>query len=129
MGAELARRQSKALGFDAGRLDQPVGTLSGGNQQKIVIGKWLHRAPKVLLLDEPTRGIDVGAKAEIFRSIRALAEQGLAVILVSSELEEVTDNADRIMVLARGRIQANMPAAEASVDRLLSIIFAARQAA
>jgi ribose transport system ATP-binding protein len=100
---ELAERTIKNLSIQASGPRQPAGTLSGGNQQKLVIGKWLLTQPRVLLLDEPTRGIDVGAKAEIYRLIGTLAEQGLAIVLVSSELPELTLLSDRILVLCEGR--------------------------
>ena len=82
---------------------QSAGTLSGGNQQKVVIGKWLATAPRVLLLDEPTRGIDVGAKAEIYRLIRELSAQGIAILVASSEMPELLALSDRILVLREGR--------------------------
>jgi ABC-type sugar transport system ATPase subunit len=126
---DLAQTVAAPIGFQPGRLDRAVGTLSGGNQQKLVIGKWLHRRLKVLLLDEPTRGVDIGAKAEIYQSIRRLAESGLAVILVSSELEELIEQADRIAVLSRGTFVATLRGSEASVERLLSLIFAVEEAA
>jgi ABC-type sugar transport system ATPase subunit len=91
------------LAFDITRLGDPAEHLSGGNQQKLVIGKWLHRRPRVLLLDEPTQGIDVGAKAEIYKVVCDLANQGMAVILVSSEFEEIVAICDRVMVLGGGR--------------------------
>jgi ribose transport system ATP-binding protein len=101
--SELAEQTIKNLGIQASGPQQLAGTLSGGNQQKLVIGKWLLTKPRVLLLDEPTRGIDVGAKAEIYRLIGTLAEQGLAIVLVSSELPELTLLSDRILVLCEGR--------------------------
>jgi ribose transport system ATP-binding protein len=101
--SELAERTIQNLAIQASGPRQLAGTLSGGNQQKLVIGKWLLTQPRVLLLDEPTRGIDVGAKAEIYRLIGALAEQGLAIVLVSSELPELTLLSDRILVLCEGR--------------------------
>ncbi|HZC58844.1 MAG TPA: ATP-binding cassette domain-containing protein, partial [Chthoniobacterales bacterium] len=100
---ELADQTIEHLGIHASGPKQLAGTLSGGNQQKLVIGKWLLTKPRVLLLDEPTRGIDVGAKAEIYRLIGTLAEQGLAIVLVSSELPELTLLSDRILVLREGR--------------------------
>jgi ribose transport system ATP-binding protein len=100
---ELAERTIQNLAIQASGPRQAAGTLSGGNQQKLVIGKWLLTQPRVLLLDEPTRGIDVGAKAEIYRLIGTLAEQGLAIVLVSSELPELTLLSDRILVLCEGR--------------------------
>jgi ABC-type sugar transport system ATPase subunit len=120
VGEDLARE----LGFNPARLDAEALTLSGGNQQKLVIGKWLHRKPRVLLLDEPTRGIDLGAKQEIFQAIRRLIDQGMSVILVSSDLEEVVEHSDRVLVMARGRQIATLEAAEASVERILNLIFA-----
>jgi ABC-type sugar transport system ATPase subunit len=127
--SDLAQKATAPLGFQSTRLGQPVGSLSGGNQQKLVIGKWLHRRPRVLLLDEPTRGVDVGAKAEIYQSIRNLTEGGLAVILVSSELEEIIEQADRIAVLSQRKFVATLDRDEASVERLLSLIFAVAHAA
>jgi L-arabinose transport system ATP-binding protein len=90
-------------------LDQEVGKLSGGNQQKVVLARWLAAKPKVLILDEPTRGIDVGAKAEIYRLIDALANEGLAIMLISSELPEVLGMSDRIIVMQGGRITGELP--------------------
>jgi ABC-type sugar transport system ATPase subunit len=121
---ELATETMRPLGFATRRLHQPVRDLSGGNQQKLVIGKWLHRRPRVLLLDEPTRGVDIAAKAEIYESIRRLADDGLAVILVSSELQEVVEQSDRVLVLGGARIVAQLNRGEATVERLLSKIFA-----
>lgn len=95
---------ARAMGFEPRRLGNLAGTLSGGNQQKLLLARWLHRRPKVLMLDEPTRGIDLGAKEEIFGAIRSLAEQGIGIILVSSDLDEVVNHCDRVAVMARGRI-------------------------
>ena len=97
-----------------GRPEQPAGTLSGGNQQKVVIAKWLEREPKVVILDEPTRGIDVGARAAIYDVIVDLARQGLAVIVISSELDEVLGLSHRVLVLARGRQRGVLDREEAS---------------
>ena len=119
-GDGLARR----VGFSPGRLGTDALNLSGGNQQKLVLGKWLHRRPRVLLLDEPTRGIDLGAKQEIFHTIRRLGDEGMGVILVSSDLEEVVEHADRVLVMARGRQIALLDAAEATVERIFNLIFA-----
>ncbi|WP_048859747.1 ATP-binding cassette domain-containing protein, partial [Acidisphaera rubrifaciens] len=116
----LARR----LGFNPARLDTEAVNLSGGNQQKLVLGKWLNRQPRVLLLDEPTRGIDLGAKQEIFQTIRRLTDEGMGVILVSSDLEEVVEHADRVVVMARGRQIALLDGTETSVERILNLIFA-----
>jgi len=97
-----------------------AGTLSGGNQQKIVLGKWLLTNPKVLFLDEPTRGIDVGAKQDIYVEINKLAKEGLAIVLVSSELPEVLGLSDRIIVLHRGKIAAEYSRAEATAEKVMA---------
>ena len=92
------------LAIKTASIETPVGRLSGGNQQKVVIGRWLARAPKVLILDEPTRGVDVGARLEIHRLIRDLAGKGVAVLVISSEPDELPDLCDRVLVMAEGRI-------------------------
>jgi ribose transport system ATP-binding protein len=97
-----ASEQACALGIKAPNLEQAVGCLSGGNQQKVVLAKWLALRPKVLILDEPTRGIDVGSKSEIYRLIRNLADEGMAVVMVSSEMEEIIGLCDRVMVMHEG---------------------------
>ena len=97
-----------------------TGTLSGGNQQKVVLGKWLLTTPKVLFLDEPTRGIDVGAKQEIYAEINKLAREGLAIVLVSSELPEVLGLSDRVIVLREGRVSGEFARAEATPERVMA---------
>jgi rhamnose transport system ATP-binding protein len=97
-------------------LEQIVGKLSGGNQQKIVLGKWLANQPKLLILDEPTRGIDVGAKAEIHRIMVELAGQGLAILMISSELPEVLGMSDRVLVMREGRIVGEFSRVEATQE-------------
>ncbi|HEU0037435.1 MAG TPA: sugar ABC transporter ATP-binding protein [Kofleriaceae bacterium] len=101
---QTALHRLRDLNIKAPGLGAEVATLSGGNQQKVVIGKWLERAPRVLLLDEPTRGVDVGAKAEIYRLIESLTAAGHAVVLASSDLPEVVRLADRVIVLREGRV-------------------------
>ena len=120
-GAEerLTRDAVKSLGVRCENIAQAAGTLSGGNQQKVVIGKWLATGPRVLLLDEPTRGIDVGAKREIYDLIFELARRRLAIVVVSSELPELLLLADRILVMAEGRQTAIMARAEASEERIM----------
>jgi ribose transport system ATP-binding protein len=98
------------LGIKVSAQEQKVATLSGGNQQKVVFARWLASAPKLLLLDEPTRGLDVDAKTEILRLVNELADAGTAVLLVSSELEELTRACDRYLVIIRGQIVAELPA-------------------
>jgi simple sugar transport system ATP-binding protein len=100
----------------------PVSTLSGGNQQKVVIGKWLAMKPRVLLLDEPTRGIDVGAKVEIQNLVGELADNGLSVVFISAELEEVVRVAHRVIVLRDGRIVDTLPSESLTVDSLLALV-------
>ncbi len=126
-GFLISRRKERRLGqslveqlrIKATGLQQPVETLSGGNQQKVVAGKCLATSPCVLLLDEPTRGIDVGAKAEVYELLAALAAQGMAMIMVSSELPELLSLADRILVLRQGRMSALFERGEATQERLL----------
>ncbi len=120
--AEVARSQAlaKALRIKAPALDTAVATLSGGNQQKVVLGKALMTEPKVLLLDEPTRGIDVGAKLEVYELINSLTSQGKAIVLVSSELGELLGMSDRIVMLCAGRIGGEFGRAEATQERLLA---------
>ena len=100
--------------------DAPIASLSGGNQQKVVVAKGLLTQPKVLLLDEPTRGIDVGAKSEIFQIMSRLAEEGFAILFVSSELKEVLAMSDRVMVMAKGRVTADLARGEATEARLVA---------
>lgn len=95
-----------------------AGTLSGGNQQKVVLGKWLQMNPKVLILNEPTRGIDVGAKAEIYQLMKALTDQGLAIIMISSEMPELLGMSHRIVVMHEGRITGEMPVEEATQEKI-----------
>ena len=101
---------------------QRVGNLSGGNQQKIVIGKWLSMAPKVLIVDEPTRGIDVGSKSEIHKLLRALAADGYAVMVISSEMPEVLGVSDRIVAMYAGRVMRTFEASEVTEDSLIQAI-------
>jgi L-arabinose transport system ATP-binding protein len=104
--------------------DQLVSKLSGGNQQKVVLGRWLARQPKALILDEPTRGIDVGAKAEIYRLIAQLAAEGVALLVISSELPELIGLADRILVMAGGRIVGELARGDASEEEILKLAMA-----
>jgi rhamnose transport system ATP-binding protein len=103
-----------------GRLGDRVGVLSGGNQQKVVLAKWLATEPAVLIVDEPTRGIDVATKAEVHRLLSALAADGLAVLMISSDLPEVLGMADRILVMHEGRLVAEIPRAEATEESVMA---------
>ena len=100
----LARSFTERLDLRAASLDQDVGTLSGGNQQKVVIAKWLATAPKVIILDEPTKGIDIGSKAAVHGFMAELVERGLSVIMVSSELPEILGMSDRVVVMREGKV-------------------------
>jgi ribose transport system ATP-binding protein len=106
-----------------------VMNLSGGNQQKVVLGKWLSMEPKVLIVDEPTRGIDVGAKAEIYRLLRALADNGVAVIVISSDMEEVLGISDRIAVMHEGAIAGILDRTEFSEEKVMNLAFGKMAAA
>jgi ABC-type sugar transport system ATPase subunit len=97
-----------------------AGTLSGGNQQKVVLGKWLLTDPTILFLDEPTRGIDVGAKQEIYTEINKLAREGLAIVLVSSELPEVLGLSDRVIVLHEGKLTGEFTRSEATPENVMA---------
>ena len=99
----------------------PAATLSGGNQQKVVVGKWLAAQPRVLIMDEPTRGVDVGAKAEIHRLMSELAGRGLAILLISSELPELLGMSDRIMVMHRGRIAGELSRGQATQEKIMAM--------
>ncbi len=115
----LASEWGTKLQLKFHRLDDPVGTLSGGNQQKVVLAKWLATEPKLLIVDEPTRGIDVGTKAEVHRLLSELAAQGVAVLMISSELPEVLGMADRVLVMHEGRLTAELSRAEADEERVI----------
>jgi rhamnose transport system ATP-binding protein len=110
----IARNAIAQFGIRARGPEQPVRQLSGGNQQKVVLGKWLATSPRVLIMDEPTRGIDVGAKAEIHLLMRKLAGEGMAILLISSELPEVLGMSDRVLVVNSGRIVASFGSGEAT---------------
>jgi rhamnose transport system ATP-binding protein len=117
-----AREWAGRLEVKTNALDTHSGTLSGGNQQKVVLAKWLATNPRVLIVDEPTRGIDVGTKAEVHREISRLAGQGMAIIMISSELPEVLGMADRVLVVHEGRITAELSREDATPE---SVMFAA----
>jgi ribose transport system ATP-binding protein len=117
----LAERTIGELAIATAGPAQVTGTLSGGNQQKVALGKWLAAEPRVLLLDEPTRGVDVGARAEIYARLHALAAAGLAVLFVSSELEEVLALADRVLVLHRGRLAGELARGAASEAAIMML--------
>jgi rhamnose transport system ATP-binding protein len=117
-----AKEWTQRLKTKYGRVNDEVGTLSGGNQQKVVLAKWLSMAPKLLIVDEPTRGIDVGTKSEVHRLMSNLAAEGVAVLMVSSELPEVLGMADRVLVMREGRLVAELDRTRATEE---SVMFAA----
>ena len=102
-------------------VQQTVGLLSGGNQQKVVLAKWLYRGPRVLILDEPTRGVDVGAKSEIYALMDGLAQQGIAVLMISSDLEEILGMSDRVLVMHEGRLAGELAKVELSEEAVMRL--------
>jgi putative multiple sugar transport system ATP-binding protein len=118
----VASKYRRDLNIRCSSVFQQTVNLSGGNQQKVVLSKWLFTGPDVLILDEPTRGIDVGAKYEIYSIINALAESGKAVILISSEMPELLGMSDRIYVMNDGRIVGEMPTKEATQEKIMHTI-------
>jgi simple sugar transport system ATP-binding protein len=119
---ELAQSWVEALGIKPADLDRPAGTLSGGNQQKVMLARLLALAPRLLVLDEPTRGIDIGAKVEIQNLVGELADNGMSIVFISAELEEVLRVSDRVAVLRDGRIVDTVPTAEMTVDSVLALV-------
>ncbi len=120
---EVVSRWVKELAIQTPGIEQEVAYLSGGNQQKAVLAKWLIAGPEVILFDEPTRGIDVGAKAEIYNLLRQLADSGKAVLMISSEISEVLQLSDRILVMSRGRVAGELGAQEATEERILALAY------
>ncbi|MED1205563.1 sugar ABC transporter ATP-binding protein [Heyndrickxia acidicola] len=116
---KLAENYVELLKIKLPHLSSPVGSLSGGNQQKIVLAKWLESGIRVLLLDEPTRGVDIGAKAQIYTVVRELCEQGMSVILISSELPEILENSHRVLVMCKGEITGELDHEEATEERIM----------
>jgi len=118
----VAERYREAISIRTPNVFQKVVNLSGGNQQKVVLSKWLFAGPKVLILDEPTRGIDVGAKFEIYNIINDLSREGKGVVMISSEMPELLGMCDRIYVMSEGTFVGELDAAEASQERIMSLI-------
>jgi ABC-type sugar transport system ATPase subunit len=109
------------VGVKIGALAQPAGTLSGGNQQKALVGRFLLRHPRVLIMDEPTRGVDVGARAEIYALMNRLTAQGLAILMISSDLPEVIGMSDRILVMREGRVTGELARGAATPDTVMAL--------
>jgi rhamnose transport system ATP-binding protein len=116
---EVAHEYTEQFRVRTTGVDQVISALSGGNQQKVVLAKWLATKPKILILDEPTRGIDIGAKVEVHRIISELAASGLGIILISSDLPEVIAMSDRILVLHEGRVTAEIGRSDATEERVM----------
>jgi rhamnose transport system ATP-binding protein len=125
---EQARRLSDRTGVRAPSIETPVVGLSGGNQQKVLFAKWLMRRPRVLIADEPTRGVDVGAKSQLHEMLAALAAEGVAILLISSEVEEVLGLAHRVLVMHDGRLVAELAGEEASEESIMRAAFGAQPA-
>jgi ribose transport system ATP-binding protein len=119
---ETVDRFIKAIGIKCASPDQPIRELSGGNQQKVLLARWLCTNPRLLMLDEPTRGIDVGAKRDIQVLVRQLADEGLAVLLISSELEEIIADSNRVVTLRDGRSVAELTGDEITEEALMQVI-------
>jgi rhamnose transport system ATP-binding protein len=125
----LARTFMEQLRIRATSVTQVVRSLSGGNQQKVVLSKWLAASPRILILDEPTHGVDVGTKADVHRTISGLAAQGLTILLISSELLEVLGMSDRVLVMREGRLVADLPREEATEERVIEAAAGVAEAA
>jgi inositol transport system ATP-binding protein len=119
--SKTCARLSESLRIKTPGLDETIENLSGGNQQKVLIARWLMTEPRILILDEPTRGIDVGAKAEIHRLMSQLAEEGLAIIMISSELPEILGMSDRVMVMHEGHVTGFLDRAEATQEKIMEL--------
>ena len=122
--AEATRRIVQRLHIKSAETDTPIGTLSGGNQQKVVIGRWVHADSRILLLDEPTRGVDVEAKAQIYTIIRQLAAEGRSIIFVSSEIEELPLVCDRVLVLREGTLKEEFTSPDIDQDAVMAVCIA-----
>ena len=118
---KVANQYKSSMNIKAPSIEQKVGNLSGGNQQKVSFAKWLFVSPKLLILDEPTRGIDVGAKYEIYTIINSLIAQGLSIIMISSELPETIGMSDRIYVMAEGKIAGVVSGDDANQETIMQM--------
>jgi len=117
----MASRSIQDLQIKTSGLHQTIRYLSGGNQQKVLLARWLNVKPRILILDEPTRGVDVGAKAEIRKVIQELVDQGISVIVISSDLEELLAMSDRVLVMANGSIKGEFLAKDATFDKIMAL--------
>jgi ribose transport system ATP-binding protein len=121
---DCALAQREALNIKTASVETLVGTLSGGNQQKVVLAKWLSMRPKIVMFDEPTRGIDVGSKSEIYALMRGLADEGVAILMISSDMEEVIGVSDRIVVMREGAIAGYLERAQFSEENVMRLAVA-----
>jgi ribose transport system ATP-binding protein len=126
--AAIARREIERYRIACRGPGTPVATMSGGNQQKVIVARWARICRTVLILDEPTRGIDVGAKAEIYRIMRRLADAGVAILMISSELTEVIGMADRVIVMREGRVNGEVAGSDATEERIMHLATSERAA-
>ena len=117
----MANSYRESINIKAPSILQKVGNLSGGNQQKVLLAKWLFAKPNILILDEPTRGIDVGAKYEIYSLMNKLVEEGMSIIMISSELSEVLGMSDRLYVMSEGTITGELSAEEATEEKVMAM--------
>lgn len=116
----------EAMGTKTPSVEQRIGNLSGGNQQKALLGKWMFAEPEILILDEPTRGIDVGAKYDIYCLINEMVSNGKAVVMISSEMPELLGMCDRIYVMSEGKLAGELEAKEATQEKIMSCIMSAQ---
>lgn len=125
--AKIARKAVDTLQIKVPGLSAPASSLSGGNQQKLVIGKWLNRNPRLFIMDEPTRGVDVGARAEIYKEIKRISQSGASFLVISSDVEELPGLCDRVLVMAEGRVTGTLTGDAISKDALLRLCYAHRE--
>ena len=118
---EITQKYIDMMATKTPSLEQEIGNLSGGNQQKVMIGRWLATNPKVLILDEPTRGVDVGAKSEIYSIMNELAKQGMSIIMISSEMPEIINMSDRIYVMANGKVRGCLDHTEVTQETIMKL--------
>jgi ribose transport system ATP-binding protein len=118
---ELAERMCRLLSVRTVSVDKRVGLLSGGNQQKVVLARWLAREPRLLLLDEPTRGVDVGAKSEIYAIMDELTTRGVGILMISSDLEEILGMSDRVLVMHQGELAGELQKAQFSEQAVMHL--------
>ncbi len=120
---EIANLYKQKLNIKTANLEQRISNLSGGNQQKAILARWMIQKPKVLILDEPCRGVDVGAKTDIYSQITEMAKQGTAIIMISSEIDEIVGMSDRVIVMHEGKISGELSREEINPDNIINLAF------